>query len=146
MTALALPTWLAVGGIVLRGAGFAFRKEITRVSLQRVAGAAFAFSSLVSPFFMGMVVGAIATGAFPADASHASLAAWTSPTALLAGFVFVAAVIHGTPPTAATGGYPGAPSVAHSGPPSPNRHGSATRAVTLALVAIAAISRRRSSR
>jgi cytochrome bd ubiquinol oxidase subunit II len=91
MTALALPIWLAVGGIVLRGAGFAFRKEITRLSLQRAAGAAFAFSSLLTPFFMGTVVGAIATGAVPADASHASLAAWTSPTALLSGFVFVAA-------------------------------------------------------
>jgi cytochrome d ubiquinol oxidase subunit II len=91
MTALALPIWLAVGGIVLRGAGFAFRKEITRLSWQRAAGAAFAFSSLLTPFFMGPVVGAIATGAVPADASHASLAAWTSPTALLTGFVFVVA-------------------------------------------------------
>jgi cytochrome bd ubiquinol oxidase subunit II len=91
MTALALPIWLAVAGIVLRGAGFAFRKEITRLGQQRAAGAAFAFSSLLTPFFMGTVVGAIATGAVPANASHASLAAWTSPTALLAGFLFVAA-------------------------------------------------------
>lgn len=91
MTALALPLWLAVGGIVLRGAGFAFRKEITRLSWQRAAGAAFAFSSLMTPFFMGTVVGAIAAGAVPADASHASLAAWTSPTALLTGFLFTAA-------------------------------------------------------
>ncbi len=91
MTALALPLWLAAGGIVLRGAGFAFRKEITRLSWQRAAGAAFAFSSLLTPFFMGTVVGAIATGAVPANASHASLAAWTSPTALLTGFLFVAA-------------------------------------------------------
>jgi cytochrome bd ubiquinol oxidase subunit II len=91
MTALALPIWLALGGIVLRGAGFAFRKEITRLSQQRAAGAAFAFSSLLTPFFMGTVVGAIATGAVPANASHASLAAWTSPTALLSGFLFVAA-------------------------------------------------------
>src|SRR3984957_13439451 len=91
MTALALPTWLAVAGIVLRGAVFAFRKEITRLSQQRAAGAAFAFSSLLTPFFMGTVVGAIATGAVPANATHASLAAWTSPTALLSGFVFVAA-------------------------------------------------------
>ena len=91
MTALALPIWLAAAGIVLRGAGFAFRKEITQVRWQRVAGAAFAFSSLVTPFFMGTVIGAIATGAVPADASHASLAAWTSPPALLAGFLFVAA-------------------------------------------------------
>jgi cytochrome bd ubiquinol oxidase subunit II len=91
MTALALPIWLAAGGIVLRGAGFAFRKEITKLPWQRAAGAAFAFSSLLTPFFMGTVVGAIATGAVPANASHASLAAWTSPTALLSGFLFVAA-------------------------------------------------------
>ena len=91
MTALALPLWLALGGIVLRGAGFAFRKEITRLPWQRAAGAAFAFSSLLTPFFMGTVIGAIATGAVTADASHASLAAWTSPTALLSGFLFVAA-------------------------------------------------------
>jgi cytochrome d ubiquinol oxidase subunit II len=40
---------------------------------------------------MGTVVGAIAAGAVSADATRASLAAWTSPTALLAGFLFVAA-------------------------------------------------------
>jgi cytochrome d ubiquinol oxidase subunit II len=91
MTTLALPLWLAVAGIVLRGAGFAFRKEITELRWQRATGATFAFSSLVTPFFMGTVIGAIAAGAVPANASHASLAAWTSPTALLAGFLFVAA-------------------------------------------------------
>jgi len=91
MTVAALPLWLAAAGIVLRGAGFAFRKEISRLSLRRAAGAAFAGSSLLTPFFMGTVIGAIATGAIPAGASQASLAAWTSPTALLAGFLFVAA-------------------------------------------------------
>ena len=91
MVAVALPLWLAVAGIVMRGAAFAFRKELTRLPAQRAAGAAFAFSSLVTPFFMGTVVGAIATGAVPANASSASLSAWTSPTALLAGFLFVAA-------------------------------------------------------
>jgi cytochrome bd ubiquinol oxidase subunit II len=91
MTTLALPIWLAVAGIVLRGAGFAFRKEITRLSWQRAAGATFAVSSLLTPFFMGTVIGAIAAGAVPANASHASLAAWTSPTALLSGFLFVVA-------------------------------------------------------
>jgi len=91
MNTLALPLWLALAGIVLRGAGFAFRKELSRLSLQRAAGATFAFSSLMTPFFMGTVIGAIAAGAVPADATRASLAAWTSPTALLAGFLFVAA-------------------------------------------------------
>jgi cytochrome bd ubiquinol oxidase subunit II len=91
MTTLALPLWLAAAGIVLRGAGFAFRKEITHVRWRRVTGVTFAFSSLVTPFFMGTVIGAIATGAIPANGSHASLAAWTSATALLSGFLFVAA-------------------------------------------------------
>jgi cytochrome d ubiquinol oxidase subunit II len=91
MTAVALPIWLALAGIVLRGAGFAFRKEITRPSLVRASGATFALSSLVTPFFMGTVVGAVAAGAIPAQASHASLGAWTNSTPLLAGCLFVAA-------------------------------------------------------
>ena len=91
MTVLALPLWLALAGIVLRGAGFAFRKEMTQLSLQRAAGAAFAVSSLLTPFFMGTVIGAIAAGQVQAAGARASLAAWTSPTALLAGFLFVAA-------------------------------------------------------
>jgi cytochrome d ubiquinol oxidase subunit II len=91
MTAAALPLWLALLGIVLRGAGFAFRKEVSQPSLQRGLGATFAFSSLLTPFFMGTVIGAIATGQIPGTASHPSLPAWTSPTALLAGFLFVGA-------------------------------------------------------
>ncbi len=91
MNAAALPLWLALAGIVLRGSGFAFRKEVHRLDVQRILGATFAFSSLVTPFFMGTVIGAIATGGIPADASNAILSAWTSPTALLAGFLFVGA-------------------------------------------------------
>jgi cytochrome bd ubiquinol oxidase subunit II len=91
MTVAALPLWLALAGIVLRGAGFAFRKEVDGLRMQRTFGATFAFSSLLTPFFMGTVIGAIATGQIPADASHASLPAWTSATSLLTGFVFVGA-------------------------------------------------------
>ena len=91
MTVAALPLWLALAGIVLRGAGFAFRKEVRGLGMQRALGATFAFSSLLTPFFMGTVIGAIATGQVPADASHASLPAWTSVTSLLTGFMFVGA-------------------------------------------------------
>ena len=91
MTTAALPLWLAAAGIVLRGAGFAFRKEISQPALKRAAGATFALSSLLTPFFMGTVIGAIATGSVPAVASHASLAAWTNPTSVLTGCLFVAA-------------------------------------------------------
>ncbi|HEX4657167.1 MAG TPA: cytochrome d ubiquinol oxidase subunit II [Streptosporangiaceae bacterium] len=91
MNATALPIWLAVGGIVLRGAGFAFRKEARGITLQRGLGATFAFSSLLTPFFMGTVIGAMAAGQVPADATRASLTAWTGATSLLTGFLFVGA-------------------------------------------------------
>jgi cytochrome bd ubiquinol oxidase subunit II len=91
MVATAPPLWIAVAGIVARGAGFAFRKEITRLSWQRAMGAVFAFSSFLTPFFMGTVIGAIAVGAVPANPAGASLSAWTSATAVLTGFLFVAA-------------------------------------------------------
>ena len=61
------------------GAGFAFRKEVDWLRMQRTFGATFAFSSLLTPLFMGTVIGAIATGQIPANASHASLRQGRSP-------------------------------------------------------------------
>jgi cytochrome bd ubiquinol oxidase subunit II len=90
MTAAALPLWLAAFGIVLRGAGFAFRKEVEALHWQRLSGFAFAFSSLVVPFFMGTVIGAIASGRVAANPTHSDLAVWTGPTSLLIGALFVA--------------------------------------------------------
>ena len=90
MTAAALPLWLAAFGIVLRGAGFAFRKEVETLHWQRLFGACFAFSSLIVPFFMGTVIGAIASGRIPAGLARTDLAVWTGPTSLLIGTLFVA--------------------------------------------------------
>jgi cytochrome bd ubiquinol oxidase subunit II len=90
MTAAALPLWLAAFGIVLRGAGFAFRKEVQALHWQRLFGAAFAFSSLIVPFFMGTVIGGIASGRVPASLARTDLAVWTGPTSLLIGALFVA--------------------------------------------------------
>src|ERR1700761_2949190 len=90
MTAAALPLWLAAFGIVLRGAGFAFRKEVEALGWRRLFGAAFAFSSLIVPFFMGTVIGAIASGRVPAGLAHADLAVWTGATSLLPGAPVVA--------------------------------------------------------
>ena len=89
MSADAVPLWLAVLGIVLRGSGFAFRKEVERLSLRRALGATFALSSLLTPFFMGTVIGGIAAGQVPADAGQARLAAWTGATSVLIGLLFV---------------------------------------------------------
>jgi cytochrome d ubiquinol oxidase subunit II len=91
MTALFVPLSLSLLGIVLRGVGFAFRHTAQRPRMEQFTGATFAASSLITPFFMGTVVGAVATGQVPVHPAGNVLAAWTSPTAILTGFLFVAA-------------------------------------------------------
>ena len=51
--------------MIARGAAFAFRKSITTLPMRRFLGAAFALSSLVTPFFLGAVVGGVASGRVP---------------------------------------------------------------------------------
>lgn len=91
MTEMFVPLSLSLLGIVLRGAGFAFRHTAARLQMRRLTGAVFAAASLITPFFMGTVVGAVAAGRLPAHPGGNSPAAWTSPTAILTGFLFVAA-------------------------------------------------------
>ena len=62
MSTLFVPLSLAGLGIVLRGAAFAFRPQATGLRGRRAAGAIFAISSVVTPFFLGAVAGAIASG------------------------------------------------------------------------------------
>jgi cytochrome d ubiquinol oxidase subunit II len=84
------PIALAAVGIVLRGAGFAFRKSIEGLSGRRAAGATFALSSVLTPFFMGTVVGAIAAGNVPAAGNGDAFSSWLAPLPLLTGAMFVA--------------------------------------------------------
>jgi cytochrome d ubiquinol oxidase subunit II len=91
MTALFVPLSLSLLGIVLRGVGFAFRHTAERLPMKRFTGATFASASLITPFFMGTIVGAVATGQVPVHPAGNILAAWTSTTAILTGFLFVAA-------------------------------------------------------
>ncbi|MEU3317016.1 cytochrome d ubiquinol oxidase subunit II [Streptomyces sp. NPDC006662] len=89
-TAMWLPLALAAVGLVLRGAGFALRKPMKRLSRRRIYGAAFAVSSLLTPFFLGAVVGGLATGRV-APGTKASADAWSNGTSVLAGLLAVAA-------------------------------------------------------
>ncbi|MDQ3725416.1 MAG: cytochrome d ubiquinol oxidase subunit II [Actinomycetota bacterium] len=89
MTTLYVPLTVAAFGIVLRGSGFAFRKSIEGLSGRRAAGAIFAISSLLTPFFMGTVVGAIAAGNVPAEGNGDAFASWLQPLPLLVGALFV---------------------------------------------------------
>ncbi len=62
MTTLFIPLSLAAFGIVLRGAAFAFRPLTSDPAGRRAASAVFAASSVITPFFLGTAVGAIAGG------------------------------------------------------------------------------------
>ncbi len=90
MTTLYVPLALAALGIVLRGAGFAFRKSVEGLAARRAAGATFALSSVLTPFFMGTVVGAVAAGNVPADGNGDAFSSWLQPLPLLTGAMFVA--------------------------------------------------------
>ncbi|MFG2109852.1 cytochrome d ubiquinol oxidase subunit II [Micromonospora chersina] len=98
MTTLYIPLGLAALGIVVRGSGFAFRKVVVKTDQQRATGAAFATSSVITPFFLGTVAGGIASGRVPADGHGNPVTSWVNPTSLLGGVLavgvcaFVAAV------------------------------------------------------
>jgi len=89
-TTLYVPIALAALGIVLRGSGFAFRKSIEGLAARRAAGATFALSSVLTPFFMGAAVGAIASGNVPAGGNGDAFSSWLQPLPLLTGAMFVA--------------------------------------------------------
>jgi len=89
MTTLAVPLMLALLGIVLRGASFAFRKYAATLGQARLFGVVFAGSSLITPFFLGAAVGAIASGRVPATGSGDLFDSWLTPTSLLGGVIAV---------------------------------------------------------
>jgi cytochrome d ubiquinol oxidase subunit II len=89
MTTLYIPLALAVLGIVLRGAGFAFRHALPG-RIRRQATRVFGVSSLLTPFFMGTVVGAIASGEVPAGGGGDPTSSWTGALPLVTGALFVA--------------------------------------------------------
>jgi cytochrome d ubiquinol oxidase subunit II len=95
VTTLYLPLGLAALGIVVRGSGFAFRKVVVRTDQQRVVGAAFATSSVITPFFLGTVVGGIASGRVPTEGYGDPVGSWLNPTSVLGGVlaVLVCAVV-----------------------------------------------------
>ncbi|TLF54241.1 cytochrome d ubiquinol oxidase subunit II [Nocardia cyriacigeorgica] len=85
MTTLFIPMSLALLGIVLRGANFAFRKYSATMTQARLFGALFAGASLIAPFFFGTVVGAIASGRVPAQGYGDRVSSWLNPTSLVGG-------------------------------------------------------------
>jgi cytochrome bd ubiquinol oxidase subunit II len=85
-----VPLTLVALGIVLRGASFAFRKSLFRTSERRALGAIFAFSSVLVPYCMGAVAGAIASGRVPAGGQAGDpWSSWVNPTSIVGGLLAV---------------------------------------------------------
>jgi cytochrome d ubiquinol oxidase subunit II len=92
---LFLPFTLAALGIVLRGAGFAFRRVASGTAGRRAWGAVFAVSSVLTPFFLGAALGGIASGRVPpGNAAGDPLTSWANPSGLVVGLLAVAGCAH----------------------------------------------------
>ncbi len=92
MSTLYVPLTLAAFGVILRGSAFVFRKSVPEVSLKRMFGATFALSSVLTPFFLGTVAGAVASGRVPpGNARGDALTSWLNPTSVLGGTLAVGA-------------------------------------------------------
>ena len=87
---LYIPLTLVALGVIARGSAFAFRKAVTELWQQRIFGAAFAFSSLVTPFFLGAIAGGVASGRVPPGLARGNvLTSWLNPTSVLSGALAV---------------------------------------------------------
>src|SRR3954452_22776077 len=88
---LFIPLSLAALGIVLRGSGFAFHHNARRARGRLAAELLFGLSSVLTPFFMGTVVGAVAGGRVPVgNAEGDPVTSWVNPLSFVIGALFVA--------------------------------------------------------
>jgi cytochrome bd ubiquinol oxidase subunit II len=88
---LFIPLSLAALGIVLRGSGFAFHHTARRLEGRALAARLFGLSSLLTPFFIGTVVGAVASGRVPVgNAAGDPVSSWLNPVSIVVGALFVA--------------------------------------------------------
>src|SRR5438132_10128906 len=98
MTALNIPMTVMLLGIVLRGSAFVFRKY--DVEKERRWSSVFGIASFLTPFFQGVILGALTTGQIHVEQGRVLtgfMAGWLTPFALSCGvfalglFAFLAA-------------------------------------------------------
>jgi cytochrome d ubiquinol oxidase subunit II len=87
---LAIPIFLAAVGIILRGMAYALQNA-ANAQQRRYIDVSFAAASIMTPYMLGSVIGAIASGNVPpGNALGAEVASWTNPTSIVSGFLAVA--------------------------------------------------------
>jgi cytochrome bd ubiquinol oxidase subunit II len=88
---LAVPLFIAGIGIIFRGTTYALRAGTEGRREQRVVDTAFSLSSILTPFALGTVIGAIAARQVPVgNAAGGQWSSWTNATAIVIGLLAVA--------------------------------------------------------
>jgi cytochrome bd ubiquinol oxidase subunit II len=91
VSTLTIPLFVAAVGIVLRGAGYALRAGSSTPREEGAISLLFAFSSVLTPFALGLVIGGIASGRVPVgNAQGDEITSWWNETSLLIGLLAVA--------------------------------------------------------
>lgn len=91
MSTLYIPATLTALGIIARGAAFAFRKAAVAPRQRTAYGFTFATASLITPYFLGSMGGAVAAGRVPPGIAAGDLTtSWWNPTSVFAGLLTVA--------------------------------------------------------
>jgi len=87
---LYVPLGLAALGIIFRGTAFALRGQAATINEARNLGAAFALSSVITPFCFGAAIGGIASGRVPVgNAAGELFSSWLNPTSAVIGVLAV---------------------------------------------------------
>ena len=93
VSTLAIPLLIAAIGIIFRGTAYALRSQFSRDEEHgvRLVEYLFALSSVLTPFALATVIGAIATGRVPVGNARGDLVtSWLNPVSVLAGVLAVA--------------------------------------------------------
>jgi cytochrome d ubiquinol oxidase subunit II len=89
---LPIPLFAAALGIILRGASYALRGQLDDAPGRRAIESLFALSSILTPFALGTVIGAIAAGRVPVGNAKGGLwSSFTGTTSIMIGTLAVAA-------------------------------------------------------
>ncbi|HKG03094.1 MAG TPA: cytochrome d ubiquinol oxidase subunit II [Conexibacter sp.] len=91
VSTLSIPLFIAAIGIIFRGTSYALRAGTTRAREQRTVDTVFGIASVLTPFALGTVIGAIAAGEVPVGNAAGDLwTSWTSGLSLMVGVLAVA--------------------------------------------------------
>jgi cytochrome d ubiquinol oxidase subunit II len=88
---LYVPLFAAALGIIVRGACYALRGAVSSAREERVLGALFGASSVLTPFALGAAIGAVASGRVPlGNAAGDPVDSWLNATSIAVGVIAVA--------------------------------------------------------